>query len=161
MLEYSTARCFHRPSSSSSYVSLFVLCHLCSVSRVHVSTLLPSLCCQLGSVPTNLRQCSRDAYTYPRRYCWPRHFIATVRPDFHDFPDWPGSRAKVDPSSVRADKLRERVTPRCDLHSTRTPTYLGVFRLSVSVLRSTRGKLTGEGWGRRARGKQARKYRGC
>lgn len=56
VLEYSAARCFHRPSSSSSYVSPFVLCHLCSASRVHVSTLLPSLCCQLGSVPTNLRQ---------------------------------------------------------------------------------------------------------
>lgn len=136
-----------RGVSSSSYVSLFVLCHLCSVSRVHVSTLLPSLCCQLGSVPTNLRQYSRDAYTYLDDLGGRDTLSLPFDPDFHNFPDWPGSRAKVDPSSVRADKLRERVTPRCDLHSTRTPTYLGVFRLSVSVLRSTRGKLTGKGWG--------------
>lgn len=137
------------PPSLLFFLLRFPVCPVSPVFRVarprFYPPALPLLSARLGAdKPSSVF--SRRLHL-PRRSWWPRHFIATVRPDFHDFPDWPGSRAKVDPSSVRADKLRERVTPRCDLHSTRTPTYLGVFRLSVSVLRSTRGKLAGKGWG--------------
>ena len=141
------------PPSLLFFLLRFPVCPVSPVFRVACPRFYPPtlslLSARLGADKTS-SVFSRRSHL-PRRSRWPRHFIVTVRSDFHDFPDWPGSRAKVDPSSVRADKLRERVTPHCDLHSTRTPTYLGVFRRTVSVLRSTRGKLTGKGWGWRAR----------